>query len=352
MSFFLPQHGTNRAVDPSLLKMTDHQRSNIFTPLDGAKLDILLAQAPDIARDNNCVFLGAGTTLAFEPCEDMARVGLVARDASGDPLVAKSNWGALDVMFIGKVGDMYMSPDFVFREPVMQGSEKQSVYVEAVEGNADSEAAVAQLLGAYTPEAWAKAVSECEGKHTLVSTMRKKNPTPDQVREHCEAMAGKGSVFLPRHKRPDDDEFRLKLHSKLVQSKKTHQPAKNGEFNTDIVNDYFEAHPESGLKLVEFMGRDGEMWEGKAGDIRDIGAAFFIVTFYPDYFAQKIGKVTCPLRLKTVVCISASTGTHGSKQFKMRNMQDMLVGAKRARPDDGDGDDDDDDDAESKASRH
>lgn len=305
--------------------MSDHDDSNrSFSPLARAKVNKLLVRAREIADANSCTYIDRTMRLSFAPNDDNTRLVLSIKDAAGNEVGRASKWGSRRIMFVGKCdGRMFIKPDHAIRDGTIEGNEKQTMYITPLDGNADSLHAHKQMLAMWTPESWSKAVGTCKS-HAALATLKKKDPTAKQIVDHCSSLANRGAVFFPTSTNDTDDPDRcLKFSGKLVQAKKQHVPAQGTEYDTPLVNDYFNDHPDSGLRLIQFMRRDGHDYTGLLGNIQSIGAALFIVTVHPDYFAKNINKVTTPHRLETAVCLDVSIST-GGVRFTMPNMQDML----------------------------
>jgi hypothetical protein len=258
------------------------------------------------------------------PTEDGTRAAIHITDSDGNSIGKPSKWGSQRIMFVGKSEKMFIRMEHSVRDDTMTGTEKQTMYVTPLNGNADSEHAVEQLLQLYSIPSWSAAVGNCK-QHGIVGSMKSKNPTPKQITDHATALATRGGVFFPTSTNDIDDEDRcLKFSGKLVQARKQHVPASGTGFDVPAVNRYFEENNDAGLRLIEFLGRDGHAYTGQHGDIQSVGTGLFILTLHPDYYAAKISKVTTPHRLETVVCIDVQTASNGSQKFTMPNIQAML----------------------------
>ena len=298
--------------------------SSTFTPLPRKSVDLLLTRCREIADANNCTYIDASTQLGFVPTEDGSRVVLDIRDPAGNSVGKPSKWGSQTIMFVGTCDKMFIRADSAVRDDAMTGTEKQTMYIKQLDGNKDSENAVKQLLDTYSITAWSKAVGKCKN-HGLASSAKAKNPSAKQLGEHAAALATRGGVFFPTSSNDLEDPDRcLKFSAKLVLQRKQHVPATGTGFDIPAVNNYFEEASDCGVRLIEFLGRDGHPFTGNHGDIQQVGAGLFIVTIHPDYYAAKISKVTTPHRLQTVVCIDVTTSSGGSKAFAMPNIQNML----------------------------
>lgn len=327
----------------------DIQARDVFTHISAADVAKLLVSAPSIAADNNCTFLDKDTKLQWEPTDENRLAVNVRHKATGEQIGAPSRFGSRKVMFIGAVRNMYVGQHSVIKEDTgMQASCKQTVYIEALQGNDDSVAAIKELTSVYSAERWSAAVAKSGGKHAIMAGIKKNKQDEKGVREHCLQMAQRGAVFFPVAPKTDDDDEppAVKFSSKLHQSKCTHMPAAGTGFDIDVVNDYFKANPGNGIALIDFIGRDGTSWKGKPEDLREINAAFFVVTLHPDWFAAKINKVTMPHRVQTIVCLDATTSCGAKKPFSMPNVQAFVTPADPASTPAPAGDPSSDDDDE------
>jgi len=152
-------------------------------------------------------------------------------------------------------------------------------------------------------------------------------------------------VFLPVQT-DDEGVVNLKFANKIKQDKRKYVRAVGTGFDIPIVDDYFANDTAAGLRLTSFLGRDGSEWQGTPDQITAINCGYFIVTLYPDYFAQKIGKFTTPHRLETIVCLDVETSAGGGGvQFNMPQNLQQLAGMKDTPSSDEDDDDGDDGDA-------
>jgi hypothetical protein len=271
--------------------MSSHQTSNVFTRLPADKVSKILAMAPSIAAANGCVLLSKDTTMKHIPLDGRLQP-VVLNKADGAQLSSIGKYGGAHVLFKARCTKKFDSPQHVFRDGIevpMVGTEKQTYYVEAIESDPDSVAAMAQLKALYdhadkSPVAWANAVASCPDHKALISIKGKK-PSPEQIKKHAQQLVDRGSVFFPAA-RDEDDVLALKFCSKLRQDRRKYVRAKGTGFDIPIVDNFFAADSGAGLRLVSYLGRDGQPWKGKHEDIKAIHAGFFILTLYPDYYSD------------------------------------------------------------------
>ena len=305
----------------------DHQVKHVFTPAPADKRELLLSQAAPIAKANNCILLDETTDIKWVDGGEGRNRPCVVDKSTGKPF--KEDGFSAKVLIVGKCTKHYDSPESVFRDGLdapMTGTEKQTYYIEPLDGHRGSKAAVKQLLRLYNPEgtAWAEAASKTPN-HAVKSTLKKKGASEKQILEHAKQLAQRGSVFFPVHSDEDGNKT-LRLSNKLVQSRRTYTRAIGTGFDIDTVDAYFTSadNKDKGIRLTSFLGRDGKAWQGKCGDIKAINIGFFIVSLYSDYFAPKISKFTMPHRLETIVCIDCTTSTGGSTTVVIPNMQELM----------------------------
>jgi len=310
--------------------MTSHQTNNVFTRLPPDRLRGILATAPSIAAANGCVMLGTETRMQHITLPGSGRLQAVVTDKAGKQISPMGKYGGTRILVKGRSTKSFHSPEHVFRDGVdstMNGKEKQVFYLEAIDNDPDSVAAMKQLKDLWdtaskSPKSWANAVADCPDHKALLS-LKTKNPTKAAIVKHAQTMIDRGNVFFPVARSDEDDSLALKFSNKIRQEKRQYKPAKGSGFDIDIVDEYFKSDTNAGLRLVSFLGRDGTEWQGRQADIKAVHAGFFIITVYPDYYVDTIKKITTPHRLETIVCLDCDTASASGLRFTMPNLQEL-----------------------------
>lgn len=310
--------------------MTSHQTNNVFTRLPADRLRGILATAPSIAAANGCIMLGTETKMKHVTLPGSGRLQAVVTDKSGKQISPMGKYGGTRILVKGRCTKSFHSPEHVFRDgtdSAMNGKEKQVFYLEAIENDPDSVAAVKQLKGLWdtaskSTTSWANAVGECPDHKALLS-LKTKNPTKAAIVKHAQTMVDRGNVFFPVARNDEDDSLSLKFSNKIRQEKRQYKPAKGSGFDLDIVDEFFKSDTNAGLRLVSFLGRDGTEWQGRQADIKAVHAGFFIITVYSDYYVDTIKKITTPHRLETIVCLDCDTASASGSRFTMPNLQEL-----------------------------
>lgn len=322
----------------------DHQQKHVFTRLPQGTLEKVVATADSFAKANGCTLLTKDTVMKHVPHNGRLQP-VVCDKKTGAQLSPLGKYGGTKILAILACKKHFSAAKHVFgRDGVdspMVGNEKQTFYPTAVQEIADSVAAERQLKHLYvpgTPTTWAAAASACK-EHKIHSLNKKsKSATKEQSLAHAVQFAERGNVFLPIHC-DDDGNHTLKFANKIKQDKRKYTKAVGTGFDIPIVDEYFANDTGSGLRLTSFLGRDGSEWQGTPDMITTIECGFFIITLYPDYFAQKIGKFTTPHRLETIVCIDVSTAeSGGGATFNMPMNLQELAGMQTAESADEDDD--------------
>ena len=307
----------------------EFQKDKVFTRLPKKAVDGVLAMAAEVAAANGCTLIGSHTRMCHIPLNGRLQPVVMSVE-TGEQVSPMGKHGGVKLLVPCEIDRAYFDPERVFRDGTvapmgaMTGQESQTFILNAIEGNAESAAAVKQLLNLYdSPDkssvAWANAVAKCPDHKVLVS-MKGKNPTAAQITKHAHEKVTRGEVFFPVIRDDDDDSIRLKFRNKIKQEKRKYKPATGTGFDLPIVDTYFAANPDCGLRLVSFLGRDGTEWMGKVEDIKKIHACLAVLTIYPDYHAKNIKKFTTPHNLSTLICIDVETSSGPGGQFVMPDL--------------------------------